>query len=148
MKSLIRILTIHLVFTFLAVGCAERKTEETGGNPPVPAVQTETAENPAARNPGMEAPRVTLIELGSVNCVPCRMMQPILDEIEKEYAGRVRVVFHDVWTPEGRPYAQQYRIRAIPTQIFLDEEGNEYFRHTGFFPKDDIVAVLKQKGIE
>jgi thioredoxin 1 len=95
-----------------------------------------------------ENPLVTFIELGSVKCIPCKMMQPIMDEIEKEYAGQVKVVFHDVWTEEGKPFGDEYRIRAIPTQIFLDSEGKEYFRHTGFFPKEDLVKVLKQKGVQ
>lgn len=90
---------------------------------------------------------VTFVELGSVRCVPCKMMQPIMREIEKEYAGKVKVVFYDVWTPEGRPYAQRYRIRVIPTQVFLDEDGREYFRHEGYFPKEEILKVLEQKGV-
>ena len=77
--------------------------------------------------------KVTFIELGSVKCVPCKMMQPIMKEIEEEY--------------KGKPYAQKYRIRVIPTQVFLDKDGNEYFRHEGFFPKEDLVKILKQKGV-
>jgi len=92
--------------------------------------------------------KVTFVELGSVNCIPCKMMMPIMEEIEKEYGDQVKVVFHDVWTDEGRPYAEKYGIKSIPTQVFLDARGNEFFRHTGFFPKEDIVQVLKQKGIE
>jgi thioredoxin 1 len=86
--------------------------------------------------------QVTFIELGSVKCVPCKMMQPIMDEVEKEYP-KVQVVFHDVWTDAGRPYAEQYGIRGIPTQIFLDKQGKEYARHTGFFPKAELVKVLE-----
>jgi thioredoxin 1 len=91
--------------------------------------------------------KVTFIELGSVNCVPCKMMQPIMEEIENEYAGQVKVVFHDVWKEEGQPYAREYGIRVIPTQIFLDKDGKEYFRHEGFFPKEELVRILKQKGV-
>ena len=91
---------------------------------------------------------VTFVELGSVRCVPCRMMQPIMDEIEKEYAGQVKVVFHDVWTREGQPFGQKYRIRVIPTQVFLDKDGKEYFRHEGFFPKEELVKILKMKGVK
>lgn len=86
--------------------------------------------------------KVTFIELGSVKCIPCKMMQPIMKEIEEEYAGKVKVIFYDVWTEEGRPYAEKYKIRVIPTQIFLDENGNEFFRHEGFFPKDELVKVF------
>lgn len=91
---------------------------------------------------------VTFVELGSVRCIPCKMMQPIMKDIEKEYAGQVKVVFHDVWTPEGEPFAQDFRIRVIPTQVFLDKEGKEYFRHEGFFPKEELVKILKQKGVK
>ncbi len=90
---------------------------------------------------------VTFVELGSVRCVPCRMMQPIMRDIENTYQGQVKVVFHDVWTEEGKPYAKVYGVRVIPTQVFLDAKGVEYFRHEGFFPKDQLVAVLKAKGV-
>jgi len=92
--------------------------------------------------------KVTFIELGSVDCIPCKMMMPIMKEIEKEYGDRVKVVFYDVWTDEGRPFAEKYGVKAIPTQVFLDSEENEFFRHVGFFPKADIEKVLARKGIE
>ena len=91
--------------------------------------------------------KVTFVELGSVKCIPCKMMQPIMQDIEKEYSKEVKVVFYDVWTDEGRPYAIQYKIRVIPTQVFLDAEGKEFFRHEGYYPKEAIVKLLKTKGI-
>jgi thiol-disulfide isomerase/thioredoxin len=91
---------------------------------------------------------VTFVELGSLRCIPCKLMQPIMKEIEKDYAGQVKVVFHDVWTPAGEPFAQDFKIRVIPTQVFLDKEGKEYFRHEGFFPKEELVKILKQKGVQ
>ena len=91
---------------------------------------------------------VTFVELGSVRCIPCKLMQPIMKDIEKDYADQVKVVFHDVWTPEGEPFATSFKIRVIPTQVFLDKEGKEYFRHEGFFPKDELVKVLQQKGVK
>jgi thioredoxin 1 len=91
--------------------------------------------------------KVTFVELGSVNCIPCKKMMPIMKQIEEEYGDQVEVVFHDVWTAEGKPYARKYRISMIPTQIFLDEKGNEYFRHIGFFPKDELVKALAKGGV-
>ncbi|MFC1752853.1 thioredoxin family protein [Thermoproteota archaeon] len=92
-------------------------------------------------------PTVTFIELGSVNCVPCKMMQPIMDEIEKEYKEKVKIIFYDVWTLQGKKDGQKYGIRVIPTQVFLDKNGKEFFRHEGFFSKDELVKVLKSKGL-
>lgn len=92
--------------------------------------------------------KVTFIELGSVRCIPCKKMQPIMEEIKKEYKGQVKVVFYDVRTREGKPFAYKYKIRLIPTQVFLDKDGKEYFRHEGFFPKAELVKVLKHKGVK
>lgn len=92
--------------------------------------------------------KVTFIELGSVRCIPCQKMQPIMKSIEEKYEGQVKVVFHDVWTPEGKPFADEYAIQVIPTQVFLDENGKEYARHVGFFPEEELVEVLKQKGVK
>jgi thioredoxin 1 len=91
--------------------------------------------------------KVTFIELGSVKCVPCRAMVPVMEEVETKYADQVAVVFYDVWTKEGEPYGAKYRIRVIPTQIFLDADGKEYFRHEGFFPYEELVKILEQGGV-
>lgn len=91
--------------------------------------------------------KVTFVELGSVGCIPCDKMQPIMKEIEEEYKGQVKVVFHDVKTAEGKPYIKEFGIRAIPTQVFLDKDGKEYFRHLGFFAKDELIKVLKMQGV-
>jgi thioredoxin 1 len=99
-------------------------------------------------NKGTESYKVTFIELGSVKCIPCQQMQPVMKSIEEKYGKDVKVVFHDVWTEAGAPYAKQYGIEAIPTQVFLDENGQEYFRHVGFFPEEELVKVLRQKSVK
>ncbi len=92
--------------------------------------------------------KVTFIELGSVRCIPCKKMQPVMKSVEEKYGKQVKVVFYDVWTPEGKPFATKYGIEAIPTQVFLDENGKEFARHTGYFPEEELVKVLKQKGVK
>ena len=96
----------------------------------------------------VSAAKITFMELGSEDCMPCRAMKPVLKSIEKKYAGKVNVVYHDVWTPEGEPYAKKYGISAIPTQIFLDADGKEFFRHTGFYPEEAITKLLDSRGIK
>ena len=91
---------------------------------------------------------VTFIELGSVRCIPCQQMQPVMKSVEKNYGEQVKVVFYDVWTPEGSPFADQYAIEVIPTQVFLDQNGKEFFWHQGFFPEEELVKVLKSKGVK
>ena len=92
--------------------------------------------------------KVTFVELGSVRCIPCQKMQPVMKSIEEKYAGQVKVVFYDVWTPQGNPFASQYNVKAIPTQVFLDENGKEYARHVGYFAEEELVKLLKPKGVK
>lgn len=91
--------------------------------------------------------KVTFVELGSINCIPCKKMQVVMKSIEEKYGDQVKVEFHDVWTPAGKPYAVKYNIESIPAQIFLDENGKEYYRHKGFFPEEELIEVLKIKGV-
>jgi len=102
--------------------------------------------NAAAQTPSDDA-KVTFVEIGSVNCIPCKAMQPIMKAVEEEYRGQVKVVFHDVWTSKGKQDAAKYNIRIIPTQVFLDKDGKEYFRHEGYYPKIDVVRVLRMQGV-
>ncbi len=92
--------------------------------------------------------KVTFIELGSVRCIPCQKMEVVLESIRKKYPKDVKVVFHDVWTEAGKPFAKQYGIESIPTQVFLDADGKEYFRHVGFFPENELIKILEQKGVK
>ena len=92
--------------------------------------------------------KVTFVELGSVNCIPCKQMQPVMKSIEKKYGDQVNVIFYDVWTNEGKPYAAQYKIKLIPTQVFLDENGKEFHRHEGFYPEEEIEKILMSKNLK
>ncbi|MFA7288176.1 MAG: thioredoxin family protein [Melioribacteraceae bacterium] len=93
-------------------------------------------------------PKITFVELGSDNCIPCKMMQPIMKSIEKKYGESVKVIFYDVWKDAGKPYAKKYGIKLIPTQVFLDASGKELMRHEGFFPEAEIDKFLLSQGLK
>jgi thioredoxin 1 len=88
---------------------------------------------------------VTMIDLGAKKCIPCKMMAPIMEKMEKKYDGKAAIVFIDVW--EHREQASRFGIRAIPTQIFYNADGKEVSRHVGFMSEDDIVKTLSQLGV-
>jgi thioredoxin 1 len=88
---------------------------------------------------------VTMVDLGADSCIPCKMMAPIIKKLEKTYRGKAAIVFIDVW--KDKDQAKRFGIRAIPTQIFFDKEGNEVYRHTGFMGEADIVGRLKKMGV-
>ncbi|MDL2210262.1 thioredoxin family protein [Desulfovibrio sp. OttesenSCG-928-O18] len=85
---------------------------------------------------------VTMIDLGAKSCIPCKMMAPILEKLEKEYKGRADVVFIDVWKDPDA--GKQYGIRAIPTQIFFNKNGEEVGRHEGFLDEQNIRSALEK----
>ncbi len=90
--------------------------------------------------------KITFVELGSVNCIPCRQMQPVMKSIEEKFGDQVEVVFHDVW--KDKAPAQKYGIQLIPTQVFLDENGKEFFRHEGFYAEDEIIKLFETKNVK
>ncbi len=75
---------------------------------------------------------LTLIDFYADWCGPCRVMIPILEDIEKQYAGKVTVKRVNV---EEDPSAQQYNIFNIPTFVIL-KDGKEIDRKLGAMPKD------------
>ncbi len=89
---------------------------------------------------------VTMIDLGATECIPCKMMAPILKKLEAAYKGKAAIVFIDVW--KNRDQARKYGIRAIPTQIFFNKDGVEVFRHLGFMDEAAIMAQLSKMGVE
>jgi len=119
----------------------------------VGAIQSRLFSNPdetptaasASQAAGPAPGKVTMIDLGATECIPCKMMAPIIEELKKEYAGRADIIFIDVWKNPAE--AKKYGIRAIPTQIFFDADGKEVHRNTGFMDKKRIVEVLTRLGV-
>jgi len=94
---------------------------------------------------GNSAGLPTLAEFGSDTCIPCKEMQPILQDLTVQYRGRLKVMIVDVY--EQPNLARQFRIMTIPTQILFDGEGKLITRHVGVWPKAEIVALLTEMGI-
>jgi len=95
--------------------------------------------------PGTPSDLPRLVDLGADNCVPCKLMAPILQELKAEYTEVFITHFIDVWkNPDA---GRQFNVRMIPTQIFFDTEGKELFRHEGFMSKQDILIRWRQLGV-
>jgi thioredoxin 1 len=89
---------------------------------------------------------VTLIDLGANQCVPCKMMAPILDKLQKDYKDKAAIIVIDVYKHNDQ--VQRFGIRAIPTQIFYDPNGKEVYRHVGFMSEKAIVEQLSKMGVK
>lgn len=107
--------------------------------------EPQPAENPEVKTEA-KASLPKLLDLGSKECIPCKKMSPILDELKADYAEKFETVFVDVW--EDGTLATKHGVQAIPTQIFFDADGKELERHTGFMSKEDILAKWNELGYE
>jgi thioredoxin 1 len=93
-----------------------------------------------------QSQKPSLVDFGASGCKPCDMMSPILETLRKKYAGKLNVVF--IHVREQQILASRFGIQSIPVQVFYDKDGNEVFRHTGFFAQEEIEKKLKEIGVQ
>ena len=109
-----------------------------------------------------------IIDFGSDSCIPCKEMVPALKKLNEDLKGKAIVKFVDVW--KNADAAAAIPLRVIPTQFFFDKDGKPYVpdnkdsafimylnqetgehvftAHEGGMKKDDILAVLKELGVQ
>lgn len=85
----------------------------------------------------------TFLEFGATGCISCRKMERVMEDIQTTYKERVKVRFMNVSKKETQEWTKYFGIATIPTQIILDNNGREIFRHTGFISAEDLGAVFK-----
>ncbi len=75
-------------------------------------------------------------------CGPCRMVSPILEELQQEYGSKIQIYKVDV-DKEGQ-IAQQFGIRSIPTLIFAPV-GGDFSKIIGLRSKEDLKKEIQSK---
>lgn len=82
---------------------------------------------------------IKLLDFKAVWCGPCRVMEPIIEELKKELDGKVEVVVIDV--DEKPEEASKYGVMSIPTYIVLKDE-KEVGRKIGVTSKEDLLKLV------
>lgn len=113
-----------------------------------------------------------VIDFGADECIPCKEMAPILNELNEELRGKAIVKFVDVW--QNSEAANVVPLSSIPTQFFFNADGSPYVledpesaaqdgfymytlkstgehvftAHIGGLSKESLMAVLREMGVE
>jgi len=87
----------------------------------------------------LQSPLPVLVDYWAEWCGPCRMIAPILDEIAKEYAGRLNIAKLNV--DENQQTPQKFGIRGIPT-LMLFKNGNIEATKVGALSKSQLAAFI------
>ncbi|MFC1834244.1 thioredoxin family protein [Thermodesulfobacteriota bacterium] len=86
-----------------------------------------------------------MLQFGKSYCPRCKANKPVLDSAAKALAGRAQIVSVD--TDFNTHMVRSFRIRLIPTQIFLLPKGREFYRHEGFLTAQDIAEIFSKMGL-
>jgi len=87
----------------------------------------------------LKADKPVLVDFWATWCKPCQMVAPILDELAKEYDGRVNFVKLDV--DQNPKTATKYKVMSIPT-LLVFRKGQPVSHLVGFRPKNELRRIL------
>jgi thioredoxin len=99
----------------------------------------------AALSKAKQEGKIVMLELGSVGCISCEQMKPVMQQLRDAYQGKLDVIFVDV--REDHKAGRQFGVHVIPTQVFLDKTGKEFHRHIGYYSYEEIVPIMKKNGL-
>ncbi|MCF7955998.1 MAG: thioredoxin family protein [Phycisphaerae bacterium] len=88
----------------------------------------------------------TLAIFSAASCCGPDKMIPVRDALLKKYDKKINVVY--IEPKKQQILAARYGIRSIPSQVFYDNKGKEYFRHSGFYSEKDITGKLTEMEVK
>lgn len=83
---------------------------------------------------------VKLLDFWAVWCGPCKIMEPVIEELEKELAGKIEI--EKINVDENPAKASEYGVMSIPTYVIL-KEGKEIGRRIGVTAKSELLKLLQ-----
>jgi thioredoxin 1 len=81
---------------------------------------------------------ITFLEFGATGCSACKRMESVMEEINKKYPETVNVVFLNILKPESQILMKYFGVASIPTQVLLNKDGKEFFRHSGYISTEEL----------
>lgn len=145
MKTRITIILMFFTVLFIAFGSHNSNSSDSGKF--VKVLTTEAfKKNIFNYGPGKAwentSGKPVIIDFYADWCVPCKKMSPIVEELAKEYEGKI--VFYKVDIDKERELAENMRVTSIPSFMFIPAEGKPVVTR-GIAPKEDLVKVINDK---
>jgi thioredoxin len=88
----------------------------------------------------LESEMPALVDFGAAWCPPCRALEPIIEELVDEFAGRIKIGTVNV--DNCKKTSGTYGVMSVPTLVFF-KNGKEVDRIVGFGSKDDLVNKIE-----
>ena len=101
-------------------------------------------DNPLDTSRASGKPTLAIFSASSC-CGPDKMI-PVRDALLKKYDTKINIVY--IEPRQEQILAARYGIRSIPTQVFYNNNGKEFFRHSGFFSEKDVTDKLSEMGVK
>ena len=80
-----------------------------------------------------------LVDFYATWCGPCKMMGPVVDNIQKEYGDSLKVIKVDI--DKHSELASEYQIMSIPSMLFF-MDGKLINTHVGFIPQNELMSII------
>lgn len=115
---------------------------------------TALAADPAGEIPALDPPHLDaalgagkwlFVEFGGEHCIPCKAMQPILQDLQVALGVKAKV--HNFWIQRYPEVARRFRIMVMPTQVVFNAKGEEVLRHQGIWPAEEFQTALQKVGL-
>lgn len=91
----------------------------------------------------MAEAKVKLLDFWAAWCGPCKIMNPIIEELEKQFEGKIMVEKIDVDAAESQAIVAKYRVMAMPT-YFIEKDGEVVEQFVGAQSKTTLINAINK----
>ena len=88
---------------------------------------------------------VRFLYFSAADCGPCNDMAPIIDGIEKDFAGKIAVERYDAASDDGKKLMAQYELKETPSYVMASPDGTKLWSLTGAIHKDMLRQQVQAK---